>query len=308
MFNFLNENMNNVKKNFSIRDLENLSGIKAHTIRIWEKRYNLLEPERTTTNIRNYSLVSLQKLLNITLLYNNGYKISKIANLSELEIPVVVKEVMAKKTVKHHAINSFKMAMINFDATQFLKTYNALLENDSFSVIFYDVFIPLLNELGLLWQTNTISPSHEHFITNLIKQKIIIHTEKLQANQPTHTDKTFILFLPENEIHDIGLLYLNYEITLKGFKTIYLGQTVPIDSLKDLINYCTNIHFVSYFTVEPNKSKIRKYMESFNTKIGSDTNYQFWIIGHQIQYLFSEDLSHNIKKFNSIEKLVSELY
>ena len=152
--------MNNVKKSFSIRDLENLSGIKAHTIRIWEKRYELLSPERTSTNIRTYSLASLQKLLNITLLYNNGYKISKIAKLQEADIPLI--------------------SMINFDLSLFQNTYSSLLSEKSFRDIFWEYFIPLLNELGLLWQTDTISPAHEHFITNLIKQKIYTSTEKLQ--------------------------------------------------------------------------------------------------------------------------------
>ncbi|MDP5231124.1 MAG: MerR family transcriptional regulator [Cellulophaga sp.] len=299
--------MNNVKKTFSIRDLENLSGIKAHTIRIWEKRYNLFSPERTETNIRTYSLKSLQKLLNITLLYNNGYKISKIADLSETEIPETVKEVIAKKTVKNHAINSFKMAMINFDNTQFSNTYNKLLEENSFRDLFYDVFIPLLNELGILWQTNTISPSHEHFITNLIKQKIIINTEKLQRNEPTKKDKTFVLYLPDNEIHDIGLLYLNYEIALNGYKTIYLGQTIPVDSLRDLMDYCTNVHFISYFTVEPNKTKIHKYIETFNSKIGENYDFVLWILGHQTQFIKDDELTPNIRKFNSLEKIIKEL-
>lgn len=307
MFNLFKKNMNNVKKTFSIRDLENLSGIKAHTIRIWEKRYSLFSPERSSTNIRNYSLKNLQELLNITLLYNHGYKISKIAELSEAEIPEKVKEVIAKNNVKNHAINSFKIAMINFDNSQFATTYNKLLESNSFKDLFNDVFIPLLNELGILWQTNTISPSHEHFITNLIKQKIIIHTEKLQNDEPTRTDKTFVLFLPDNEIHDIGLLYLNYEINLKGYKTIYLGQTIPVDSLKDLMDYCSNVYFLSYFTVEPNKNKIRKYITTFNSKIGTERDFKFWIIGHQTQFLKEEDMTPNIKKFNSIEKIINAL-
>ena len=118
--------MNSSKKSFSIRDLENLSGIKAHTIRIWEKRYSLLSPERTETNIRTYSLESLQKLLNITLLYNSGYKISKISKIKEEDIPLLVNEIIAKNSEKHHAINAFKLAMVNFDTYQFYNTYNSL--------------------------------------------------------------------------------------------------------------------------------------------------------------------------------------
>ncbi|WP_112378920.1 MerR family transcriptional regulator [Flagellimonas maritima] len=297
--------MNNVKKSFSIRDMENLSGIKAHTIRIWEKRYNLFQPERTSTNIRSYSLSSLQKLLNITLLYNNGYKISKIAKLDEPHIPVIVREIVSNNSEKSHAINAFKLAMINFDQTLFLNTYNSLLSERSFRDIFNDVFIPLLNELGLLWQTDTISPSHEHFITHLIKQKIYINTEKLQMVEPTQKDKVFALFLPENEIHEIGLLYLNYEITLRGYKSIYLGQTMPIDSLVDLLKYYNNIHFVSYFTVSPTKDELTSYFDKFSKTLNSSGNSKLYVLGHQIQYIEKEELPNSIKTFNSIEHLIS---
>ena len=203
--------MNNVKNVFSIKDLENLSGIKAHTIRIWEKRYNVLEPMRTDTNIRLYDLQSLQKLLNITLLHNHGYKISKISKFPAEQIPSIVREIISEKSVKSHAINAFKLAMMNFDQTLFINTYDNLLSQRSFKEIFYDVFMPLMSEIGLLWQSDTISPAHEHFITYLIKQKLLINTEKLQYTEPIKNDRIFILFLPLNEIHELGLMYLNYE-------------------------------------------------------------------------------------------------
>ena len=229
LFNLYTNKMNNVKKFFSIRDLENLSGIKAHTITYLGKKVCLLAPERTSTNIRTYSLGSLQKLLNITLLYNSGYKISKIAKIPEQELPNVVRELVSQNSAKSHAINAFKLSMINFDIALFQNTYNSLLTDRSFREIFWEVFIPLLNELGLLWQTDTISPTHEHFITNLIKQKIYTSTEKIQTMEPTREDKVFVLFLPENEIHEIGLLFVNYELLLRGYKTIYLGQTMPLE-------------------------------------------------------------------------------
>ncbi|WP_054559174.1 MerR family transcriptional regulator [Croceitalea dokdonensis] len=299
--------MNNVKKLFSIRDMENLSGIKAHTIRIWEKRYNLFTPERTSTNIRTYSLKSLQKLLNITLLYHNGYKISKIAKLPESEIPVLVREIVAKNSEKSHAINAFKLSMINFDQNLFFNTYNSLLAERSFRDIFNEVFIPLLNELGLLWQTDTISPSHEHFITNLIKQKIYINTEKLQILEPSRKDKVFVLFLPENEIHELGLLYLNYEIILKGYKSIYLGQTMPIDDMVDLLKYYDNLHFVSYFTVSPNKDEIDKYIQRFTKSLNETGKSKLWILGHQVQHISQDSLPDTVSTFNSIEKLTSHI-
>jgi DNA-binding transcriptional MerR regulator len=299
--------MNNVKKNFSIRDLENLSGIKAHTIRIWEKRYNLLSPERTATNIRMYSLKSLQKLLNITLLYNNGYKISKISRISEDDIPLIVREIVAKNSVKNHAISAFKLSMINFDQSLFMSTYNSMLIDNSFREVFKDVFIPFLNELGLLWQTDTISPAHEHFITSLIKQKILINTEKLQHLEPVNTSKVFVPFLPENEIHEIGLLYLNYEIISKGYKSIYLGQTVPIDTLTDVMKYFDNLCFLSYCTVSPTKEKINKYVHDFSEIAKENGSAQLWVLGYQTKHLNTEDLPDFVRTFNSIDQVIDQL-
>ena len=299
--------MNSVKKSFGIRDLENLSGIKAHTIRIWEKRYGLLNPERTETNIRTYSLQSLQKLLNVTLLYNNGYKISKIADIPEEQINQRVREIVAQNSVKSHAINAFKLAMINFDQSLFQKTYSGLLAEKSFREIFWEVFMPLLHELGLLWQSDTIGPAHEHFITHLIKQKIYTSTEKLQALEPTREDKVFVLYLPENEIHEIGLLFVNYELVLRGYKTIYLGQTIPLESLVDLKKYYEELHFLSYFTVTPTKDNLDKYLREFEDYLVSGQPTSLWILGRQTEHLEEKELPDSIRIFNSIEHMLNAL-
>ncbi|WP_373519811.1 MerR family transcriptional regulator [Pricia sp.] len=299
--------MNNHKKSFSIRDLENLSGIKAHTIRIWEKRYNLLSPERTRTNIRSYSVTSLQKLLNVTLLYNGGYKISKIAKIPEKNIPLLVREIIADSKSKNHSISAFKLAMINFDQSLFTKTYNGLLTDRSFGEIFRDIFIPLLKELGMLWQTDTISAAHEHFISCLIKQKIVINTEKLQHIEPVNKDKIFVPFLPENEIHDIGLLYLNYEIVLRGYKSIYLGQTVPMENLVDTMKYFDNLHFVSYLTVVPTKDKINGYIKDFATMTKGYTNPNLWLLGRQTQHIVEKTLPDFVKIFTSMDQVIERL-
>ncbi len=299
--------MNNIKDSFSIKDLENLSGIKAHTIRIWEKRYNLLSPDRTVTNIRHYNLNSLQKLLNITLLYNSGYKISKIAKIPENSIPVLVNEIITKHANKDYVYNAFKLAMINFDQNLFFKTYNTLSKEKSFKDIFYNVFIPFLNEIGLLWQTNTISPAHEHFVTNLIKQKTIVNIDALQASKPTKKEKTFVLYLPENEIHELGLLYLNYEILLNGYKVIYLGQSLPINDLKRILSYHSNLHFISYFTIQPTKDKIKNYITEFTEQVINVSNSNLWILGHQTQHLEKGNLPTNIKVFRSIEELTNNI-
>lgn len=298
--------MNNVKNIFSIKDLENLSGIKAHTIRIWEKRYNVLKPMRTDTNIRYYDLAGLQKLLNITLLHNHGYKISKISKYPEETIPSLVKEIISEKSAKNHAINAFKMAMMNFDQSLFFNTYNNLLSQKSFREIFYDVFIPLINEIGFLWQTDTITPAHEHFISYLIKQKVLTNTEKLQTTESTKTDKVFVLYLPYNEIHELGLMYLNYEITYHGYKSIYLGESVPIESLKDIKKYFDNVTYVSYLTIEPNKDEINNYIRQLNSEILNQES-ELWLIGRMVEYIDSSLITPTTKIYHSITELVSNL-
>lgn len=298
--------MNNVKNVFSIKDLENLSGIKAHTIRIWEKRYNVLEPMRTDTNIRLYDLASLQKLLNITLLHDFGYKISKISKYPPETIPALVREIVTNKTAKSHAISEFKIAMMNFDQELFFNTYDWLTKEKSFQEIFYDVFLPLMNEIGMLWQTDTITPSHEHFITFLIKQKLLIQTEQLQIRKPTKTDKVFVLSLPMNEIHELGLMYLNYEILTKGYKTIYLGESVPIDSLKYLKNHFESIVFVSYLTVQPDKDNVNEYITEMKQVLESDTT-SLWFIGRMVAHIDPAIVDKKMQVFQSIEALVSSI-
>ncbi|MEO8236087.1 MAG: MerR family transcriptional regulator [Flavobacterium sp.] len=299
--------MNAVKTIFSIKDLENLSGIKAHTIRIWEKRYSILEPMRTDTNIRLYDIHNLQKLLNITLLHDYGYKISRISKLSPDKIPALVREIVSEKSAKSHAINAFKMAMMNFDQTLFINTYNNLLSEKSFRDVFYEVFIPLMNEIGLLWQSNTITIAHEHFISHLIKQKLITNTEKIQVLEPTRSDKIFVLYLPSNEIHELGLMYLNYEFILNGYKTIYLGESVPIESLKDIQRYFEKITFVSYMTVQPTKDEINDYIERLKTEILIDNSSECWLIGKMTTEINLNILNEKTRLFQSIESIIEEI-
>lgn len=306
MFKIKKYQMSLVKKTFSIKDLENLSGIKAHTIRIWEKRYNLLSPERTQTNIRLYSLLSLQKLLNITLLYENGLKISKIAQLKNEEIPLKVREIIDEKSIKNNMMNAFKLSMINFDQSLFYNTYNKLVVDLSFREIFKEYFIPLLQELGYLWQSNTISTTHEHFITNLVKQKVYTNTEKVHRSEYVN-NKSFVLFLPENEIHELGILYLNYELNLRGYKSIFLGQSVPIENLEPLIASNEFVEFIAYVTVEPSKEKIDKYLQKFKKKILDKKDCRLSLLGFQTQFVDLNTKPENVSLYRGFEDLIEAL-
>lgn len=282
--------MNTTENVFSIKDLENISGVKAHTIRIWEKRYNLLQPKRTETNIRHYDLHNLQKLLNISFLNNNGFKISKIAALDESELAPKTRELAFLGKSDSQAIVAFKLAMLNFDQTLFYNTYNGLLEEKTFRQIFYDVFLPLLYDLGMLWQTNSTTSSHEHFLTVHIKQKILIHIERLQSIDPRPSDITFVLFLPENETHDLGLLFINYEILNLGYHTIFLGENIPLDNLKHINKLYDDITYISYFTVKPSENSIQKYLKKFSKNYLKNSNKKAKLIGYKTRNI-------NPKKF-----------
>jgi len=299
--------MNTIQTVFSIKDLENLTGIKAHTIRIWEKRYNLLEPERSDTNIRSYNLGSLRKLLNINFLNTHGFKISKIAALKESDIAVKVREMSFLGNVEKHAFNAFKLSMLNFDQSLFYNTYNQLLEEKSFREIFYEIFIPIIQDLGLLWQTHTITPAHEHFISVHIRQKILIHIERLQSLNPRPDAKTFVLFLPINETHDIGLLFLNYELISKGYHTIFLGESVPVEDLQLLNNLYTEITYVSYFTIMPTQEKLSGYLDKFNKTLIENTENSALLLGTRFKDFDAKKLPKQMKLYNSIENLVKDL-
>ena len=297
--------MNNIKQDFTIKDLENISGIKAHTIRIWEKRYNLLQPKRTDTNIRYYSNKNLQKLLNISLLNKNKIKISKIAEMSDEAIILNARELAFNSAINDEAINSFKISMFQFDKVLFNTTYSKLLHRKTFREIFKDVFIPFLNQIGLLWQTDTLLPAHEHFISNLIAQKIQSNTEKLQYSL-ADTNKTYVLFLPENEIHELGLLYLNYELVLRGNHTIYLGQSLPLNNLDYFFKSNRDLCFITYLTIRPYNDKIDAYFKEIDD-ILNNTNHQFFAIGNKTNQLLNNKFNSNISLFENIEKVLKEL-
>lgn len=300
--------MNNIKTEFTIKDLENFSGIKAHTIRIWEKRYNLFQPNRTDSNIRFYDVDNMLKLLNVSMLYEEGLKISKIAKLNSNEIALKVRQLVFTNGFESQAANSFKIAMLNFDEGLFNKTYTNLLSELTFREIFLNVFIPFLNEIGLLWQVKSITPAHEHFITNLIKQKIQINIEKLQMARPGSQNLTYVLYLPDAEIHDLGLLYLHFELCLHGKHSIYLGQSVPVANLKDVQKVYHNLCFVTYLTVEPATEEVESYVKNVVENVLQSTDNLFWVMGPKLRDVDISKINYNnVKTFNSLDEVLKLL-
>ncbi|MDT0555727.1 MerR family transcriptional regulator [Patiriisocius hiemis] len=295
-----------IKSTFSIKDLENLTGVKAHTIRIWEKRYNLLSPERTKTNIRNYDLESFKKLLNVTFLYNQGYKISKIAKLQPDEISKLVKE-SSKIDSDTYAINSFKSSMFEFSNSLFSKTYDELAAKKTFRQIFISVFIPLLKEIGILWQIGTIDPIHESFISECIKQKIIVAASQDQPKKEQKNAPIFALFLPFKEMHDIGLMYANYELIKAGFKTIYLGSSIPVENLVNLKNYQSNIYYLSYLTTQPETTPINNFLEKLINILDSKEQQRVWLMGPKVKNEISTEKVRIVKGFEDFFSTIKTL-
>jgi DNA-binding transcriptional MerR regulator len=211
---------------YSIRELEKLSGIKAHTIRIWEKRYRLIEPHRTNTNIRYYTDANLKKILNVAVLNRQGMKISHIAMLTDLELKEAIMRETASTSSHETLIDSLVVAMIDLDPY----ILNSIIEKSTSKIGFRDtvtsVLYPFLHKVGILWQSEKVNPAQEHLVSYLIRQKIIAATDKL----PSTFDpggKKFLLMLPEGEWHEIGLLFAQYLLKEAKHDVIYLGQSVP---------------------------------------------------------------------------------
>lgn len=296
--------MNKISTVFSIKDLERFSGIKAHTIRIWEKRYGILTPDRSDSNIRSYSIENLQKLLNVTFLYNAGVKISRIASLSLDEIQSMVNELTVKKGDKDHFLDELKIAMLGYDQFKFESIFNKMSSELSFRSIFLDVFIPLLEYIGFHWQTNSLTPAHEHFISSLIYQKLLLNIERVKQVH-SNPSEVYVLFLPDEEIHDLGLLYIAYELALDGKQIVYLGTSVPIHSLTSVLECYPNAKFVSYFTVYPAEKDVNVYLKTIEEQVLFKHKSEFFVFGRIARV--AENKNSRIKLFNNTEEGLNKL-
>lgn len=218
---------------YKIKDLEILSGVKAHTIRMWEKRYGLLKPERTDTKIRMYTDKDLICLLNVALLNKNGKKISHIVNMSNEQI---AKEIITLDGVDtdDSLVDKLIIALIQMDKTLFLNNFHKILREDGIYEAFCGRLRSFLSRIGVMWQVGTIDPAQEHFVSNIMRNALIAATERVSENK--NPEKLFLLFLPENEWHEISLLLYNFKLLKDGYGTIYLGQSVPEEALNNTLS------------------------------------------------------------------------
>ncbi|HEX5172312.1 MAG TPA: MerR family transcriptional regulator [Cyclobacteriaceae bacterium] len=244
---------------YSIRELEKLSGIKAHTIRIWEKRYNIVEPQRTDTNIRFYSDEDLKRIINVSLLTSHGFRISTVADMSNDELNSKITQLSATNNETDIHIDTLVSAMLDLDEELMEQKFIALEDKFGFEKTMTEIVYPFLEKIGVLWQTGNITPAHEHFISNLIRQKIIVSIAGLPI--PSTNTLRAMLFLPENELHEIGLLFYHYLVKKQGIRTYYLGQTVPHQDLKTVYDIYKPHFLITSITSPPFPHSLNDYLD-----------------------------------------------
>lgn len=283
---------------YSINDLEKITGIKAHTIRMWEKRYKVITPERTTTNIRYYFDKDLKKLLNISTLNKHGIKISHIVKMPESEIREKVMQINDHTGDYESQINSLVVSMIELDEQAYEKVLANNILKIGFEKTVTHVLYPFLEKIGLLWQIGTINPAQEHFIVGLIRNKIIvaIDGQEVKANDRS---RTFLLFLPEKELHELGLLFYHYLLKRNGHQVIYLGQSVPYKDLLSVLEIRKEVDYIlTYFVSALKPEETESYIQKMSTDLAGK---QIFVTGWQINNL-SPDLPANIRHVKSTEE------
>jgi MerR family transcriptional regulator, light-induced transcriptional regulator len=255
---------------YSIKDLERLSGIKAHTLRIWEQRYDILKPLRTDTNIRFYSNSDLRRILNISMLNNNGYKISKIAKMHDDAIGNEVEKIVSTYKNENDQVDGLVICMVEYNEAKFEQIVTNSILHFGFEKTFENVIIPFLRQTGIMWRIGMVNPAQEHFISNLVRQKLIVAIDNITAKENGH-DKSFVFFLPDRELHELSLLYYYYLAKNNHYKCLYLGQTVPVEDLMKVIDIVDHTHFVGIVTTQLDGISMQNYINLLSEKLANKT-------------------------------------
>ncbi|MFL0685168.1 MAG: MerR family transcriptional regulator [Algoriphagus aquaeductus] len=288
---------------YSIKDLEQLSGIKAHTLRIWEQRYSLLSPKRTDTNIRFYDDDDLKLILNVALLNDNGFKISKIASMESNEIREEVMKLTERSLTHDDQIHALTICMIEMDEDRFDKILSTNILKLGFEQTMLNIIYPFMSKIGVLWQTGAINPAQEHFISNLVRQKLIV---AIDGQITQGGGKKFLLFLPEGELHEISLLFASYLIKSKGHKVIYLGQSTPNDDLLSVYKLHQPDFLLTVITTSPSSEYVQEYVNALSERFSSS---EILVTGYQV---IGQDLvfPKNVRQMNyirDIKELLEEI-
>lgn len=284
---------------FTIKELESLSGIKAHTIRIWEQRYHFLKPSRTQTNIRRYSNEELKTLLTVALLNKYGYKISKIDGMSAGERTKAVLELTPHEASDERLVNRMIGYMIDLKNIEFEKLLNEHIAQSGIEKTITEIIFFFLEKVGILWHTNHILPVQEHIVSNIVRQKILSAIDSLPL---VHKESpVFLLFLPEDEHHEMGLLYVYYLLRKKKLPVIYLGSSIPLKNVQFLFEQKVPEYLYLHLTSFPRKHDLQKYVSALSQKFPQS---QILLSGSAIAH-FKKPVAGNVKKFESLAEVIS---
>lgn len=283
---------------FTIKDLENLSGIKAHTIRIWEQRYSFLNPLRTETNIRSYSNSELQTVLNIALLNKYGYKISHINRMTPVEINEKVLSLSQVQAQQERLVNALIDRMMRIQMEEFESLLDGYIRVQGIEKTILEIVFPFLERIGILWVTNHIIPAQEHLVSNVIRQKLIMGIEK--TARPVPSAQSMLLFLPEGEHHEMSLLFIYYLLKSRGIKVLYLGANVPLKDVEYLAKIKSPDVLYTHLTSIPNNFSLDKFLVNLHKRM---PERQFIISGVLTQY-YKKKIPANILFKRSLSEVM----
>lgn len=289
---------------FTIKDLENLSGIKAHTIRIWEQRYQFLKPSRTDTNIRYYSCEELKKILNIALLNKYGFKISHIDKMRDEELREKIMSLTGAEALQERIVNEMIQAMIDLDMDKLEETIDRYINTKGIERAITQIIFPFLEKIGVLWLTNHINPAQEHLVTNIIRQKLIVGIEQVRSS--LKADKSVLLFLPEGEHHEMGLLFVHYLLKSRGVTVIYLGANVPLNDVEYVVKLKQPDYLFSHLTSVTHKFNFEKFLAAISKKIADKP----FVISGQLAQAYQKKIPAPIKfkkSFSEVMEFISQL-
>ena len=286
---------------FSIRDLENLSGIKAHTIRIWEQRYSFIKPQRSKSNIRYYDNEELKTILNIALLNKYGFKISHIDRMSAGEMGEKILSLSYPEAVQERFVNDLLKSMIDLDALSFEETLNVFIKTKGIEKTITHMIFPFMEKIGILWLTNHMNAAQEHLASNIIRQKLVVGIESIGTYN--HSSKTALLFLPEGEHHEIGLLYLHYILKTRDIQVLYLGSDVPFKDLEFVAHLKKPDRIFTHLTGIPGRFSFEKFLQQLHQRIPSIPV----VISGRLAQGYVKKVPANVRLRRSFEDLTTEV-
>lgn len=295
-----------MQRKYSIKELEHLSGIKAHTIRAWESRYALISPERTETNIRYYTDSDLKRLLNVAVLVQGGARISKVAEMTDAEMKEAVVNTGNYEANFNSYVNALKAAMLDYNDQAFDAVVSRCIIKYGAEKALLQIVGAFIKEVGLLWQVGAIRVSHEHFASNLLKMKLFSLVDQAIRDRSGSAKGGYVLYLPANELHELSLLYLYYVLVSKGHRVIYLGQDIPLSYLPEVTNKTGIVNFVSVFTTSPHVTQVTEYLQQI-VEVFPKNQCKFFFSGRQLKEEEIKFNSSGIILFSGFSSLLDSL-